>query len=310
MSAAAGYRTAGPDDLPSLRALWAGAFAGTDVTALWATDPGRFGRTFVAVRDERVVAAVHYLPRRIRAAEGAVDLVGGVANVATHPPERGRGHARRLLDRAVTAMTADGCAWALLFTGTPAVYRSSGFRTFRLGYTSGRPAPPSVAAPQGWTVRPGSWADWPALAALHRGFNAHRPLSTVRGDHDWRHRVPTWYAPPAELLVAHRHGEPAGYLVRERSAGLVRVLEVAGGVDALRVLFGAVAATARVDGAEQCVARLPADPVVRTALPWLLRDPLPEVDETGMVRPLRADAARLAATTGAPGAFHWPGDYL
>ncbi|SCL27783.1 hypothetical protein GA0074694_4913 [Micromonospora inyonensis] len=122
--------------------------------------------------------------------------------------------------------------------------------------------------------------------------------------------MPSWYAPPTELLVAHRHGEPVGYLVRERSAGLVRVVEVAGGVDALRALFGVVATTAHADRTVRCVARLPADPVVGAALPWLLRDPVPEVDETGMVRPVRADADRLAATTGAPGAFHWPGDYL
>ncbi|MFI6226207.1 GNAT family N-acetyltransferase [Micromonospora echinospora] len=304
-----GYRTATPTDLPSLRSTWAEAFPATDVSAVWAIDPGRFGRTFVAVRDARVVAAVHYLPRRLRAADGTVDLVGGVANVATRPAERGRGHVRRLLELAVTAMTVDGCAWALLFTGTPAVYRGSGFRTFRLGYTSGRPAAPT-APPEGWTVRPGSWTDWPDLAPLHRAFNAHRPLSTVRDDHDWRHRVPAWYAPPAELLVARKHGEPAGYLVRQRSAGLVRVVEVAGGTDALRALFGAVATTAHTDRAGRCVARLPADPVVGAALPWLLADPVPEVDETGMVRPVHADAARLAATTGAPGAFHWPGDYL
>ncbi|BCL17586.1 GNAT family N-acetyltransferase [Micromonospora sagamiensis] len=309
MSAPVGYRTATPEDLPSLRSTWAEAFPATDVTALWATDPGRFARTFVAVRDGRVVAAVHYLPRRLRAADGTVDRVGGVANVATRPAERGQGHVRRLLEQALAAMDVDGCAWALLFTGTPAVYLGSGFRTFRLGYPSGRPAPPT-GPPPGWTVQPGSWADWPNLAPLHRAFNAHRPLSTVRDDHDWRHRVPAWYAPPTELLVAHRHGEPVGYLVRERSAGLVRVVEVAGGVDALRALFGAVATTAHADRTVRCVARLPADPVVGAALPWLLRDPVPEVDETGMVRPVRADADRVAATTGAPGAFHWPGDYL
>ncbi|WP_416904656.1 GNAT family N-acetyltransferase [Micromonospora echinospora] len=139
-----GYRTATPADLPSLRSTWAEAFPATDVSAVWAIDPGRFGRTFVAVRAARVVAAVHYLPRRLRAADGTVDLVGGVANVATRPAERGQGHMRRLLDLAVTAMTVDGCAWALLFTGTPEVYHGSGFRTFRLGFTSGRPAAPTA----------------------------------------------------------------------------------------------------------------------------------------------------------------------
>ncbi|MEU0561862.1 GNAT family N-acetyltransferase [Dactylosporangium sp. NPDC006015] len=312
------YRPAIPSDEPSLRALWSTAFPGTDVFPLWAGDPGRFPRTFVAVDAATVLAAVYYLPRRLRAADGAVHLVGGIANVATLPAARGRGHARRLLDLALAAMTADGCSWSLLFTGTPDVYRGSGFEPFTLRYPTGTPAPAGrtaeAASPSsGWTIGPGSLAEWSRLAAAHRAFNAHRPLTTVRTADDWNRRVPVWYAPPAEVLVAHRRGRLGGYVVLRRTTGEVQVLETAcrpGREDALGALFAAVAEHARAAGVQRCTARLPADPAIDAALPRLLRDPVTETDTTGMLRPLHAAPELLAAMTAAPGAFHWPGDYL
>ncbi|MET7394950.1 GNAT family N-acetyltransferase [Dactylosporangium sp. NPDC005572] len=316
------HRPAIPADEPSLRALWSTAFPGTDVFPLWAGDPGRFPRTFVAVDAATVLAAVYYIPRRLRAADGGAHLVGGIANVATLPTARGRGHARRLLDLALAAMAADGCAWSLLFTGTPDVYRGSGFEPFTLRYPSGAPAMAGGAAGgaagaapafSGWTIGPGSLTEWRGLAAAHRAFNAHRPLTTVRTADDWNRRVPVWYAPPAELLVAHRRGRLGGYVVLRRTAGEVRVLEAAcrpGREAALCALFAAVAEDARAAGVRRCTARLPADPAIDAALPWLLRDPVTETDTTGMLRPLHAAPELIAAMTAVPGAFHWPGDYL
>ncbi|RGC65292.1 hypothetical protein C5N14_29600 [Micromonospora sp. MW-13] len=333
----AAYRPAGPTDGPALHALWDTAFGEPHVPALWDGDPGRLARTFVAVAAGTVLASVYYLPRRVRDGAGGVDLVGGLANVATLPAARGRGHVRRLLELALAAMDADGCAWSLLFTGTPAVYAGSGFRTFALRYPVGRPARPA-APPPGWAVTPGSPADWPALAGVHDAFDADRPLSTVRAADDWARRVPVWYAPPARLLLARRAdpppggadrdlarldgaaagadrgaGEVDGYLVTRRDADRVRVLEVAvrpGAEDALAALFATVARDADAAGLTRCEARLPADPAITRALPWLLRDPEFATDDTGMVRPVRADPQRLARVTAAPGAFHWPGDYL
>ncbi|WP_238005362.1 GNAT family N-acetyltransferase [Dactylosporangium sp. AC04546] len=312
MSAEVTYRPATGADVPSLYAVWAESFEAPHVIDLWAGDPGRLPRTFVAVEAATVVAAVYYLPRRLRDATGAADLVGGLANVATLPRARGRGHVRRLLDLALAAMTADGCAWSLLFTGTPGVYRGSGFHTFTLRYRSGRPAP-RTAPPAGWTVDAGSPADWSGLAPIHHAFNAHRPLSTVRDADDWARRVPVWYAPPAELLLARRHGHVDGYLVLRHTGDEVRVAEAAvlpGRQEALRALFTAVADRARAAGARRVAARLPADPAIDAALPWLLHDPVTEIDDTGMLRPVHASPDHLAAMTAAPGAFHWPGDYL
>ncbi|MEO3778370.1 GNAT family N-acetyltransferase [Micromonospora sp. B11E3] len=312
MTAPVEFRPATPADVPSLHATWDEAFTDAHVTQLYAHDPGRLPRTFVAVEAGTVVAAVYYLPRRVRNAAGGVDLVGGVANVATRVRARGRGHVRRLLDLALTAMAADGCAWSLLFTGAPGVYLSSGYRPFTLHHRSGRPAA-AAPPPPGWTVQAGSEVDWAELAPVHAAFNAHRPLSTVRDAADWERRVPVWYAPPTRTLVARHDGRTAGYLVAQWSPEHVRVLEVAAWPDrpdALRALFGAVARTAADRGVRHCTARLPADPEIEAALPSLLTDPVTEADATGMVRPVHAAPDHLAAITGAPGAFHWPADYL
>ncbi|MEU0152073.1 GNAT family N-acetyltransferase [Micromonospora fulviviridis] len=313
MTSPVDYRPATPADVPSLHATWAEAFTSAHVTQLYAHDPGRLARTFVAVEAGTVVAAVYYLTRRVRNAAGGVDLVGGVANVATRVRARGRGHIRRLLDLAVTAMAADGCAWSLLFTGTPGVYLSSGYRPFTLHYPSGRPAAAVAPLPPDWVVQAEAGVDWAQLAPLHEAFNARRPLSTVRDADDWRLRVPVWYAPPTQLLVARQHGRTAGYLAAQWAPGCVRVVEVAARPDrpeALRALFGAVARTAVGRGVRECVARLPADPAIDAALPYLLTDPVTRTDATGMVRPIHAAPDHLAAITEAPGAFHWPADYL
>ncbi|WP_431894197.1 GNAT family N-acetyltransferase [Micromonospora haikouensis] len=314
MTAPVAYRPVTAADVPSLHATWAEAFDDAHVVRLWSGDPGRLPRTFVAVQAGTVVAAVYYLPRRIRDAAGGVDLVGGVANVATRVGARGRGHVRRLLDLAVTAMAADGCAWSLLFTGTPGVYASSGYRPFTLRYPTGRPAAATAAAPPtGWTVRTEPGVDWAELAPVHAAFNADRPLSTVRAADDWRLRVPVWYSPPTELLVARQRGRVTGYLAATWAPGRVRVVETAAlpdRPDTLPALFRAVARAAAARDVRHCVARLPADPAIDAALPCLLADPVVEADTTGMVRPIHATPDHLAAITAAPGAFHWPADYL
>src|SRR4051812_44006588 len=121
------YRMAVPGDRASLYRVWATCFDAPHIVPLYESEPDRHRRTFVAAGDDGVHAVVHYVRRRIRNATGGTDLVGGVANVATRPDACGRGHIKRLLHLAVTAMAADGCAWSLLFTGTPGVYASAGW---------------------------------------------------------------------------------------------------------------------------------------------------------------------------------------
>ncbi|WP_329172656.1 GNAT family N-acetyltransferase [Streptomyces sp. NBC_01477] len=313
------YRTATRADEAALPALWATVFPGaTAMAALWKQDPGRHRRTFVAEDGGRAVSVVHYLPRTIRSAAGRPEVVGCLGSVATHPDARGRGHVRRLLEAAVATMTADGCAWSLLFTGTPRVYESSGWRSFAAPGWSGPLALPPRAGPAAapLTVRTALAADLPVLRALRDGFDAARPLTTVRSLRDWQRRVPVWYAPPAETLLAEAGGSgarPLGSAVlRHPSPDEAEIVEIAladgGGPDVARALLAAAAARARDRGATAAAVRLPPVPAVVEALPCLLAEATPAVTRFGMSRPVLAAPAEVTATVTAPGAVHWYGD--
>ncbi|UKJ63824.1 GNAT family N-acetyltransferase [Cellulosimicrobium cellulans] len=125
-------RTATPDDVPSLYALWGRAFDAPLMVPVYETDDSRLDRTHVAVDPLHggVVGSVYWTPRELGGPDGRTLRAGGVANVATAPEARGRGLVRALLSRAVEQMERGGADVALLFTGTPDVYRSSGFETF------------------------------------------------------------------------------------------------------------------------------------------------------------------------------------
>ncbi|MFE4463914.1 GNAT family N-acetyltransferase [Oerskovia sp. NPDC056781] len=351
------FRTATPTDVPSLYALWATAFDAPLMVPVYETDDGRLDRTVVAVltgptpAEDRVVASVCWSPRTIvglPSPDGAATTltVGGIANVASAPDMRGRGLVRLALTEAVEQMHAAGMDASLLFTGTPGVYRPSGWETFEAPVTHGLLLPDGAARPE----RPGSAAvvarheqppranspvpttfpawntdlPWQALATLHDAFHA-APLTTRRTAEHWERRIPLWYS-AAELLTARRpDGSIVGYLVVELEGEVLRVRELAVGPgdattpewrEALDVLALDARSLAREHGATRGEVRLPHVPAAAVLTDALLAPGGRETtsDATGMLRPVRCtttetDALR-AATSGPTAGFHWPGDYL
>ncbi|MEU6607307.1 GNAT family N-acetyltransferase [Streptomyces shenzhenensis] len=310
------FRTATPDDEASLADLWRTAFGAAPVAALWRRDPGRHGRTFVAVEDGRVLSVVHCLPRPIRSAAGTVERVGCVGSVATLPRARGRGLVKRLAADAAEAMTAAGCAWSLLFTGTPGVYRSAGWETFPAPSWHG-PLPAAVPAAEHAGVRAAAPGDLPRLMALRDRFDRDRPLTTVRTEEDWRGRLPHWYDGSCVTLVTERTGgggaaEPGGFVVARLLPERAEIVEIALAGPApsatAHALLAAAAARARAAGRTGIVVRLPDVPAVRGAVRRLLPSAEAVTEHTGMARPLLAPRAAVRATVTAPGAMHWFGD--
>lgn len=376
-------RPATPADLPGLHALWSAAFDAPLMVPVHASDDGALGRTLVVVEDGAVLASACWAPRTLGAPGGGTLLAGGVSNVATAPAARGRGLVRRTLDAAHAQMRAAGADVALLFTGTPGVYRSSGYTAFevpvrtgtlradggapgssgtprrrrRSGGGDGAPARPvavtvarpvgSVAAeaaarglPPGFPVRfPGRDAPvpWDDLHRLHRLADtgpdgAPRPLATLRDTVHRERRLPLWYA-DAWLLVARSPApdgavppEPlvVGYAVVDMdpaAPAVLRVREV--GLDpadadaphVARALARAAARLGRELGARRAEVRLPAEGWADVVTRTLLDAPEAGVDATGMLRPVGADDALVAALVASTGraatpGFHWPGDYL
>ncbi|MFE9611644.1 GNAT family N-acetyltransferase [Streptomyces sp. NPDC006012] len=310
------FRTATPDDEASLADLWHTAFGAAPVLALWRCDPGRHDRTFVAAEDGRVLSAVHWLPRPVRSAAGTVERVGCAGSVATLPRARGRGLVRRLMTEAAEAMTAEGCAWSLLFTGTPEVYRSAGWETFPSPTWHGV-LPAAVAAPGHPGVRAAAPDDLPRLMALRERFDRERPLTTVRTEEDWRCRIPHWYDDSCLTLVTEPAGggdasEPGGFVVARLPAERAEVVEIAlagpAPATTAHALLAAVAARAQAAGRTEVVVRLPDIPAVRDAVHRLLPAAEAIAEYTGMARPLLAPRTAVRATVTAPGAVHWFGD--
>ncbi|MFJ6461691.1 GNAT family N-acetyltransferase [Streptomyces sp. NPDC091387] len=303
-------RTATAADDPGLSALWKRCFESPHLAALHALDLDRHRHTFVAQNDagEGIDAVVVYVPRLIRDADGTPRRVGGIGSVATRPEARGQGLVRRLLVAAERTMTAEQCAWSLLFTGTPGVYRGSGWQEFASTYTEGTLA--ASSAPEPYPVRAATARDAVEVAALHHAYNAKRPLSSLRAPEDWAVRVPAWYGAFEQSLVARDpvSGALTGWIVARHAGDGVEVREFAGADGCLGPLFAAVASRGRAAGLTRARVRIPVTPGVRAALPALLADARQVTEHVGMARPLHASAESVRATVTAPGAVHWYGD--
>ncbi|MFF1645757.1 GNAT family N-acetyltransferase [Streptomyces sp. NPDC058240] len=303
-------RTATAADDPALAALWQRCFDAPQIVALHALDPDRHRHTFVAqnASGDGIDAVVVYVPRLIRDADGTPRRVGGIGSVATRPEARGQGLVRRLLVAAEHTMRAEQCAWSLLFTGTPGVYRGSGWQEFESTYTEGALAPAPAAGT--YRIREATARDSAEVAALHHAYNANRPLSSLRAPEDWAVRVPAWYGPLDRSLVAEDPGSGAlvGWMVAQYEGECVEVREFAGAPECLGELFAAVGERGRAAGLGRARVRLPDAPGVRAALSFLLADARPVAEQVGMARPLHASADAVRATVTAPGAVHWYGD--
>ncbi|MBD5785470.1 GNAT family N-acetyltransferase [Cellulosimicrobium terreum] len=321
-------RTATPADTPALYTLWRSTFDAPLMVPVYETDPGRSGRTIVVTGDttDRVLASVYWTPREIGGPDGGTWLAGGVANVASAPEARGRGLVRQALGAAVEQMAAAGVDVSLLFTGTPDVYRSSGWETFDVPVLSGRPRPAAEPAEPTETLRPfGEPGDEAQIVRLHDTFDtldggSHRPLATRRDAEHVERRIPLWYAGAEVLTARSEAGDVQGYVVLDRDSGSVRVREI--GTDpssrhATRTVDALAHVTlrrARHHRTGRLEVRLPAHPLVERFTTAVLADPRPTTDSTGMLRAIRAaprSVADLRATTSdGRGGFHWPGDYL
>ncbi|WP_244632670.1 hypothetical protein [Microbacterium sp. Se63.02b] len=193
-----------------------------------------------------------------------------------------------------TAREAD---WALLFTGTPDVYRSSGFASFSMPRTLRGPwTAPAFAAVAGRvereTVGLGSLG---ALGEVYERSRADRVvLAPVRDDRDWTMAEVRMRG--ARLYRWVEGSAVRGYAIADTDGGLGRLLECAvlpesdGSAAVYRELYSAVAAdwaAAAVGACELAVPALPEEErVIHDVAPHAVR----QEDRTGMVRPLRREA--------------------
>ncbi|WP_144881551.1 GNAT family N-acetyltransferase [Microbacterium paraoxydans] len=288
-------RSARAEDQPALAALWAAAFTPPLAPDQWLVDDERLSHTLVAEDDEGVCGSIFGLPKRLRESDGGVARVHAIGSVAVAERARGRGLARRLV--AATLDAAGDADWALLFTGTPDVYRSSGFTTFSMPRAFTGPWAASATAPEPASVAR-ECVGLGVLGLLREVYERSRTgvvvLAPVRGDRDWtmaevRLRGATLYRlAEAEATV--------GYAVAEVRDGIGLLHEsatdptVADPAAVRHTLLEAVAADWAAAGVRTCELAVPAlaaeEAAVRAFAPAGGR----QDDRTGMIRPLRREA--------------------
>lgn len=288
-------RPARAEDQPGLTALWATAFTPALAPDQWLVDEQRLAHTLVAQDDAGVCGSIYGLPKRLRESDGGVADVHAIGSVAVAERARGKGLARRLV--AATLETAHDADWALLFTGTPDVYRSSGFASFSMPRTlRGRWAPSAFMENAGQvereTVGLGSLG---SLGGVYERSRAGRVvLAPVRDDRDWTMAEVRMRG--ARLYRRIEGSAMRGYAIADTDGDLGRLLESAvlpepgGSAAVYRELYAAVAADWAAAGVRACELAVPALPeeerVVHDFAPHAVR----QEDRTGMVRPLRREA--------------------
>ncbi len=302
------YRTARADDIPGIHSLWAASlWASVErLHADWTADPDPLRRAFVAVDGSGVLAVVCIVPRVLRNTLGEPQPVGGIAAVATRHDARRRGHARRLLQLAITAMSETGFAWSMLFTGTPQVYGSLGWTQVRLAAREG-PLASGPGSPLRYRIRRATLSECRAdLAAIYDQYNAHRPLSAVRTTDGW-HGSAMRRLDDTDLFVAEMAGEITAYASVAWRDNVVELREI--GLrpthgPARHDLFAAIAGQAHARAITQVRAHLPSD----VPLTGLATHTHTVESSTAMALPLRATWADILTVVDSPSATFWLAD--
>lgn len=285
-------RTARAEDHAELTALWATVFTPPLAPDQWLIDQERLAHTLVSEDEDGLCGSIYGLPKRLHESDGGIAEVHAIGSVAVAERARGRGLARRLV--AATLQAAGDADWALLFTGTPEVYRSSGFESFSMPRTLAgpwtAPAPAeSDARVERETVGLGSFRS--LREVYERSREGRVVLVPMRGDRDWamaevRMRGATLYRRIEGTTVL-------GYAIAERRGEVGMLLESGVLPDADGVhgdLLAAIAADWASAGVKSCELAVPALPEEELASRRFAPAALWQDDRTGMIRPLRREA--------------------
>jgi ribosomal protein S18 acetylase RimI-like enzyme len=317
------YRSLHPAEERQALDLWAATIAAPReaIELPYWSDPQRLAHTRVAVTDAgAIIAAAHYCVRQIRDAAGRLQLVGGVAGVATNHAYRRQGHARRLMEELIAAMQAVGCRWSLLFTTANDFYAQLGWRTFTTRYREGRLAPVADARPTPYAVRPFvpqyERDGWAVLRRICRAYNRQRPLTTLRDATYWRTFAGVRFTlSQAQVFVAVERATEriCGYILAYVDVEAVAVIEAGalnGHDQALDALLTAVRRAALSRGIVAGRVYLPVEPAVDAAVAAHFETVIPGTYQVLMGRPLAADYTldMIEAAFAAPGAIAWPVD--
>lgn len=292
-------RSAREGDTVALTELWATAFSPALSPEQWLLDADRCAHTVVAEDASGVLGSIYGIRKQLRETEASTALVHCIGSVAVDSRARGQGLARRLVAASLVQARAAGADWALLFTGTPEVYRSSGFARFAMLRTvAGRWRPTAVApgdrdlCVERSTVAAGTFG---ALNDVYaRARDGRVTLAPVRSEVDLAMADVRLHG--ARVYRHMAAGTLAGYVIAEVRGGVGVISEIA--VDPRRSDQAAVAAALlqavgedwSAAGVDSCDIAAPALGAEWAAIVAFAPDAVSEVDLTGMTAQLTRSA--------------------
>ena len=126
-------RVTDPRQLPALTALWAACFGDRpeEIQAFWENLFDSI-RVYAEFSGKTALSMLCALPTELVGEDGEAAPCAYLYAVCTAPPERGRGHASRLLAAALAELTRDGFSFAALVPAEERLfgfYAAQGFQT-------------------------------------------------------------------------------------------------------------------------------------------------------------------------------------
>ncbi|HEX5070167.1 MAG TPA: GNAT family N-acetyltransferase [Vicinamibacterales bacterium] len=237
---------------------------------------------------------------------GRMVPVLGIGAVFTPDSQRGRGHARALLDLMIEDAVSRQCAFALLFSEIGAeYYERAGFQTLRRSLVSIDVRPPVSRGAPATFVRSGEEKDLEKIAEISARYRGGAGFSLDRSAEFIafmlaRRRLLAGFGPPGtrqvEFFVSEEGDRPVAYVLISRGPRGA-VLEECGDYDPSGARIGSML--------QVLAARTPAEPGPRLS-GWLppsirpsqliVQEDIPPA-EIMMIRPLRPLASSLQELT-------------
>lgn len=175
--------------------------------------------------DGRVLAHTRIFARKMLV-RGVPVAASGIGSVASLPEVRGDGLASAVVEDAVAQMRREGMGIGYLFTGIPAFYERSGWRTVKQPQIDVDASEASaIAVDRAYRVRRAKDRDLPSLLAMYRSASAATTGSIVRTSRIWQDARAWLGEDRGGCLVAEQHGRVVAYVrARVRAYGY-QVLE-------------------------------------------------------------------------------------
>jgi len=164
-----------------------------------------------------VLLSTVQIVKKILRIEDQTILLGGIANVGTHPDHRGKGYATALLEDSLRLMKEEGFHLSLLFTGIQPFYEKLGWREIPFPFLY-IPYKSKDIAPQPH-IREEREDDIPQIVKVYNEFNDKRNFTVVRDEAYMRGWIWKWHR-GQEVLVYERDSQIIGYIRFSKGGGL------------------------------------------------------------------------------------------